>query len=139
MKASSFISSEIPTTIKLAGFFGVVEGLAGLVIAAVLLVRDLMGYESPGAVISGAGTALWFLLIFGAILAAGIALLTAHAWGRGPIVFFQLCLLGVAYYMFTSSRPELGVPTALIALVGLALIFHKNSVNWMMQRYEQRD
>lgn len=127
--------AHIPQPIRLGGYFGLVEGSIGLIVAGVLINRDFMGYESPGAVISGFGTALWFILIFGAIFASGIALLKGKMWGRGPIVIFQLCLLGVAYYMFTSGRPELGLPTVAVALLGLGLMFHRNSVEWVASRY----
>lgn len=128
-------TQTIPNTIRFGGYFGIAEGACGLIVAIVLIARDIMGYESPGAVISGFGTALWFILIFGGIFVGGVALLKGKTWGRGPIVFFQLCLLGVAYYMFTSSRPELGIPTLLIAIVGLALMFHRDSIEWLGARY----
>lgn len=111
------------------------QGVAGLCFAAFLVIREARGFHDPGAVISGYGTALWFLLIFGAVLTAGYFLFSGRKWGRGPVVMLQLCLLGVAYYMFTSGRPELGVPTALMSLAGLALLFNPVAVNWAATRY----
>lgn len=128
----------IPTTIRAAGMFAIAQGVVGLIVAIILVVRDLQGIRTPQAEISGIGTAAWFAIVFGVILAGGIGFLRGKAWGRGPLVFFQLGLLGVAYYMFTSSRPELGVPTALIAVLGLALLFNRTSAEWLAQRYGQR-
>lgn len=128
-------ADPIPHTIRWGGYFGIVQGSLGIIAGIALLLGDLLGHDTPGVVISGYGTALWFFLVFGAILAGGIALLKGKALGRGPIIFFQLALLGVAYYMATSSRWEFALPTVVIALLGLGLMFHPDSVNWMAQRY----
>ncbi|QFQ02937.1 hypothetical protein CUROG_07945 [Corynebacterium urogenitale] len=124
-----------PTPVRWAGVLGMIQGVMGLVFAIVLVVREASGFRDPGAVISGYGTAAWFIFFFGAILIAGFFLLTGRKWGRGPVVMLQLCLLGVAYYMFTSDRPELGAPTALMAIAGLVLLFNPRAVDWAASRY----
>lgn len=129
--------SEPPQVVRLAGILGMVQGALGLAFAAFLVYRELNGFRDPGAVISGYGTALWFLFIFGAVLLAGLFLYQGKKWGRGPVVMLQLCLLGVVYYMFTSGRPELGIPTGIMAVVGLALMFNPVAVHWAATRYNE--
>lgn len=124
-----------PTVVRSAGILGMIQGLAGLVFAAVLIVREARGFHDPAAVISGYGTALWFILIFGAVLLAGFFLYSGRRWGRGPVVMLQLCLLGVAYYMFTSDRLELAIPTAIMAIAGLVLLFNTAAVHWAATGY----
>lgn len=126
-----------PTAVKFAGILGLIQGVTGIAFGIFLIVREANGFHDPGAVISGYGTAAWFLFFFGAITVAGFFLLTGRKWGRGPVVMLQLCLLGVAYYMFTSGRPELGTPTALMAALGLILLFSPQAVNWAATRYAE--
>ncbi|WP_439099010.1 hypothetical protein, partial [Corynebacterium heidelbergense] len=125
-----------PPPVRWAGILGMLEGLAGVLFGIFLVIREAQGFHDPGAKISGYGTALWFFFVCGAVLAAGVFLYRGSFWGRGPIVFFQLCLLGVAYYMFRSGALHLGVPTALFAIVGLGLLFNPRSVDWAATRHK---
>ena len=126
-----------PAVVRYAGVLGMLQGLAGLAFAGLLIFREANGFHDPGAVISGYGTAAWFVVIFGAVLVAGWFLYNGRKWGRGPVVMLQLCLLPVSYYMFTSSRLELALPTALMAALGLFLLFNPAAVHWAATRYEQ--
>ncbi|MBC2682083.1 hypothetical protein [Corynebacterium anserum] len=126
-----------PPAVKLAGILGLIQGGAGIGFGIILIIREANGFHDPGAVISGYGTAAWFLFFFGAVALAGYFLSTGRKWGRGPVVMLQLCLLGVAYYMFTSGRPDLGVPTALMAALGLILLFSPQAVDWAATRYAE--
>ena len=83
-----------PQVVMVGAWIGVAECALGLGYGVFLLIRDLMGYRDEAAVISGWGTALWFLLIFGAVFAGAIMLLRGARWGRGPIIMLNLCLLG---------------------------------------------
>ena len=65
--------------------------------AAVLVVRAIAGADQH--VVNGLGTAVWFVLVGGAVLAAGRALVIGKRWGRGLAVFTQLLLLPVAWYL----------------------------------------
>jgi hypothetical protein len=108
------------------------EGVALIVVAAVLVVRALAGaYERS---ISGYGTAGWFVVMGAALLAAGWALWTGRRWGRGIAVFAQLLLLGIAWYAAVGSqRWGFGVPIALVALATLVLLFSPSAVQWLAQ------
>jgi hypothetical protein len=100
-----------------------------MVMAAVLVVRALGGADQH--VVNGLGTAVWFVLVGGGVLAAGCALVSGKRWGRGLAVFTQLLLLPVAWYLAVGSqRPVFGVPLGIVALTALVLLFSPPSVRW---------
>ncbi|KZS81666.1 hypothetical protein A4G29_19225 [Mycobacterium kansasii] len=119
-----------PTTVRGAGLIVVVQGTAALVTAAVLVVRGLAGADQH--VVNGLGTAVWFVLIGGGVLAGGSALVVGKRWGRGVAVFTQLLLLPVAWYLSVGSRqPAFGIPVAIVALTVLVLLFSPPTLRWM--------
>ncbi|WP_448851408.1 hypothetical protein [Corynebacterium sp. 335C] len=124
-----------PRSVIIGAWIGIVECLVGIGYGILVIVRDLQGFEDPGAVISGWGTGLWFLLIFGAVLAGAIMLLRGRRWGRGPIVMLNLCTLGVAYYMATSHAWVLAVITGGVSLAALVCMFNGRAVNWAANSY----
>jgi hypothetical protein len=100
-----------------------------MVMAAVLVVRAFGGADQH--VVNGLGTAVWFVLVGGGVLAAGCALVSGKRWGRGLAVFTQLLLLPVAWYLAVGSqRPVFGVPLGIVALTALVLLFSPPSVRW---------
>jgi len=119
-----------PTGVRAAGAIVAAQGLTGVVIAAVLLIRAIGGAQQRG--INGFGTAAWFALAGGAVLAAGSALLGGRRWGRGLAVFAELLLLGVAYYLTVGSRRALiGIPLAAVSLTAMALLFSPAALRWV--------
>ncbi|ETW24406.1 membrane protein [Mycobacterium gastri 'Wayne'] len=101
-----------------------------MVIAAVLVVRGFAGADQH--VVNGLGTAVWFVLIGGGVLAAGCALVAGKRWGRGLGVFTQLLLLPVAWYLTGGShQPMFGIPIAIVALTVLALLFSPPTLRWV--------
>jgi hypothetical protein len=113
-----------------AGLIVAVQGAAGLVIAAVLLLRAIGGADQR--VFNGFGTAVWFALAGGAVLAAGLALLAGRRWGRGLAVFAELLLLPVAWYLTVDShRAPIGIPVGALALTGLAFLFSPPALRWV--------
>ncbi|MBV8177317.1 MAG: hypothetical protein JO045_00650 [Mycobacterium sp.] len=124
------MSARPPASVRGAGLIVAVQGAAGLVVAAVLLFRGLGGADQR--VVNGFGTAAWFALVGGAVLAAGCALLIGRRWGRGLAVFAQLLLLPVAWYLAVGSHRMLaGIPLGIIALAVLALLFSPPAVHWV--------
>jgi hypothetical protein len=118
-----------PATVRGAGFVVVVQGAAALVVAAVLVVRAIAGADQRA--VNGLGTAVWFVLVGGVVLAAGRALVLGRRWGRGLGVFTQLLLLPVAWYLAVGShRPAFGVPLGIVALTVLVLLFSPAAVRW---------
>jgi hypothetical protein len=115
--------------VRWAGVVVAVQGAAAVVVAVVLLVRGLSGADQR--VVNGFGTAGWFVVVGGAVLAAGLALYRGRLWGRGIAVFTQLLLLPVAWYLTSGShRPLLGVPAGAVALAVLVLLFSPPAVKW---------
>jgi peptidoglycan/LPS O-acetylase OafA/YrhL len=123
------VNRRVPATVRGAGFVVVVQGVAALVVAAVLVVRATAGADQR--VVNGLGTAVWFVLAGGVVLAAGRALVIGKRWGRGVAVFTQLLLLPVAWYLAVGShRPAFGIPAGAVALAVLILLFSPAAVRW---------
>jgi peptidoglycan/LPS O-acetylase OafA/YrhL len=123
------VSPTLPSTVRAAGLIVAAQGVAGLVVAMVLTVRALAGADQR--VVNGMGTALWFVLVGGGVLAAGWALRRGKRWGRGLAVFTQLLLLPVAYYLTVGShQPAYGIPLGLVSVAALVLLFSPPSVRW---------
>ncbi|MFD7845860.1 hypothetical protein ACFV4K_23320 [Nocardia sp. NPDC059764] len=123
----------VPTTVRVAGALVALEGAAGLVAMVILIIVGLNG-EAQSAKNSYL-TAGYAAILGGAVLAAGLTLMRGKRWGRALATLTQLLLLGVAYYMFTSGRPEFGTPLGLLALGTLGALFAPASVKWMAEGY----
>jgi hypothetical protein len=124
------VPSSVPASVRGAGLIVALQGATGLVVAAVLLFRGLGGADQR--VVNGFGTAVWFVLVGGAVLAAGCALLVGRRWGRGLAVFAELLLLPVAWYLTVGShRPIVGIPVGIAALTALGLLLSPAAVRWV--------
>lgn len=131
------VNPRAPSTVRAAGVIVGVEGVAALLMAAVLVVRGIAGADQR--VVNGLGTAVWFLLVGAVVLAAGRALVLGKRWGRGVGVFTQLLLLPVAWYLAVGShRPAFGVPLGVVALSVLVLLFTPAAVRWAAGRDQGR-
>ena len=127
------MTARPPASVRGAGAIVAVQGATGLVVAAVLLFRGLGGADQR--VVNGFGTAAWFAVAGGAVLAAGCGLLVGRRWGRGLAVFAELLLLPVAWYLAVGShRPLIGIPVGIVALSVLALLFSPPAVRWVSDR-----
>ena len=124
------VTARPPASVRGAGLIVALQGAAGWIMAAVLLVRAVGGADQRVA--NGFGTAVWFTLAGGAVLAAGWALLLGRRWGRGLAVFAELLLLPVAWYLAVGShRMLIGIPVGVVALTGLALLFTPAALRWV--------
>ncbi|MDQ2638006.1 MAG: hypothetical protein M3Y83_14125, partial [Actinomycetota bacterium] len=74
-----------PSTVRQAAVLVGLEGFGGLVAAVVYVVSGVSGTDQPG--MNFFGTAAWFAIIGGGVVAAGWALWTGRRWGRGIAVF----------------------------------------------------
>ena len=126
------MSPAQPAVVRYAGFLVGAQGVAALVMAVVLLVRGLGGADQH--IVSGYGTALWFLLIGAGVVTGGWALVTGRRWGRGIGVPTNLLLLPVAWYVFSSHHEVYGVLVALFALAVLGMLFSPPAVHWYATR-----
>lgn len=122
----------LPPAVRRAGFLVAAEGILGLIGAVVFVVRGLAGADEH--IVSGYGNALWLVLVGGAVLAGGWALITGRRWGRGIAIFANLLLLGVAWFVFRSGQLSYAIPVALVAAVTLGLLFSPSAVQWMSHR-----
>ncbi|WP_204250171.1 hypothetical protein [Mycolicibacterium goodii] len=121
-----------PPGVRYAGLLTAAEGVAALVVAVVLVVRAMAGADQH--IVNGWGTAVWFILIGGGVLAGGWALVTGRRWGRGIAVMANLLLLPVAWYVITSHHVVYGVLLGLLALGTLVLLFTPSTVEWLGHR-----
>lgn len=96
----------------------------------VYVVSGVTGTDQPG--MNFFGTAAWFAIIGGGVVAAGWALWTGRRWGRGIAVFAQLLLLPVAWYMAIGSHQWVyGGAVAIVALATLGLLFSPSTLQWV--------
>jgi hypothetical protein len=112
-----------------AGLIVAVQGVAAVVVAVLLVVRGIAGADQR--VVNGLGTAIWFVVVGGVVLAAGRALMLGKRWGRGLAVVTQLLLLPVAWYLAVGShQPAFGIPVGTVALTVLILLFSPAAIRW---------
>ncbi|GAA2066164.1 hypothetical protein [Williamsia deligens] len=120
-----------PTAVRRAGLVVAAEGVVGVVVAVVLVVRGLSGADDKGF-INDYGTAAWFAILGGGVIAGGLALVRGRRWGRAIAVVAQILLLPVAFALLTDSgQPWYGAPLLVVALVVLVLLFSPTSVRWL--------
>lgn len=130
------MTARAPASLRVAGLIAAVEGAVALVVATLLVVRGVGGADQR--VVNGFGTAILFAVAGSGVLAGGIALAAGKRWGRGLVVFTQLLLLPVAWYLAVGShQPMFGVPVAIVAVSALALLFNPSAVRWAASN--QRD
>ncbi|WP_329412982.1 hypothetical protein OG563_10545 [Nocardia vinacea] len=128
------VSAGVPATVRGAGGLVALEGAVAVVVAIVLIVRGLLGHDQSAA--SGYGTAAWFGILGGAVLAAGIGLFLGHRWGRAIAVIAQVLLLPVTWSLLTDShQPVLGALLGLVVAGALVLLFVPASNRWMAEVY----
>ncbi len=120
-------ASAVPATLRWAGIVIAAEGVIGLIVAASLVIRALGGHHE--SFISGYGTALWFLCIFGGVLAGGIAIYHGRRWGRAIGLITQILLVPVAYSLLTDShQPLVGAPLLAVVVLAGGLLFAPRSM-----------
>lgn len=121
----------IPTPVRVAGWISAAQGLLGVGVAVALAIRAAGGHREETVVISGYGTAVWFLILGGGLLAAGIGLTRGRRWGRGLVVIAELLLLFVAWYVVVGSKQYLaGVVLAVVCVVALGSLFRRDAIEW---------
>ncbi|MEV4235825.1 MULTISPECIES: hypothetical protein [unclassified Nocardia] len=128
------VSAGVPATVRGAGGLVGLEGAVAVVVAIVLIVRGLLGHDQSAA--SGYGTAAWFGILGGAVLAAGVGLFLGHRWGRAIAVIAQVLLLPVTWSLLTDShQPVLGALLGIVVVGALVLLFAPASNRWMAEVY----
>ncbi|MFD1813402.1 hypothetical protein [Rhodococcus gannanensis] len=131
-------SQLTPATVRWAGGLAALEGGVAVVVAVVFVVRGLTGHDQDAA--NPYGNAAWLVILGGAVLAAGVALLCGHRWGRTVSVVANLLLLPVVWSLLTDShQPVLGVIAALVVVPALVLLFSVPTSRWMAQEYGEAE
>ncbi|RNE48736.1 hypothetical protein [Corynebacterium alimapuense] len=131
-----------PTKVRWAGVIAICQSLIGLGYAGILIVREFQGKEDPSLVSEGAniawvgfGTAIFFIIIFGAVLAGAVSMMKGRKWGRGPVAMMEMILLLISYYMFSGGALWAALATAASALAALIFLFSPKSVDWAAENY----
>ncbi len=120
--------SILPPVVRYAGFVAAAEGVVAIIVAVVLVVRGLAGADQH--IVNGFGTAAWFAVMGGGVLAAGWALTTGRRWGRGIAVFANLLLLPVAWYIVAGHQLAYAIAMGGVAIVVLAMLFSPPALRW---------
>ena len=130
-----------PAVVRWAAIIAIIQSAIGLGFAIILIVREAAGQTDPNLVYESAhanrwvgyGTAVFFIIIFGAVAAGAMMMFTAR--GRGPVIMLELFLLVAATYMFNAQQYLLALATAASALLGLGLLFNPRAISWAAQHY----
>ncbi|MCH6196479.1 hypothetical protein MHT86_03075 [Corynebacterium mastitidis] len=133
-----------PAPVRWAALIAAAQSLLGIGYAVLLIARQLMGErdaaivsESPNAAWVGLGTAVFFLIVFGAVLVGAVAVLRARGrLGRGPIIMLNLILLPISFSMMGAGAWLMGLATGASAVAVLALMFSPRAVAWASRVYE---
>lgn len=134
-----------PRPTRQAGLIASAQSAVGIGYALLLIVRELLGKRDGSIVYTtdnantwvGYGTAVFFIIVFGAVLAGVAAMNRGHRLGRGPVLMLEMLLLPISIYMFRSGA-AIGIIAGVITLVsagaGLFLLMTKPSVEWASRR-----
>jgi hypothetical protein len=127
--------TAVPVTAKIAGAIASFQGGLAIVAGILFIVRWFMGVSEGYRGLQPFNT-MWFFIIGGGVLAAGIALLRGKQWGRTIAMMAQLLLLPIAYDLFFVSHQQIfGVLVCLISVAGLIALFHPRTNEWMASSY----
>ncbi|CAB0553289.1 hypothetical protein CIP107546_00587 [Corynebacterium diphtheriae] len=132
-----------PTTIRNAGIIAIVQSAIGLGFAVFLVLRSITGapeesivYETDTAVTSvGVGTAIFFVIVFGTVIAGAIMMMRGKRWGRGPVIMLEILLLPIGFYMMSGHALLLAVVTCASAIATLVYLFSPRSLDWAARNY----
>jgi hypothetical protein len=114
--------------VRIAGVIVGLQGLAGVVVAVLLLVQ-------PGvlSVRDRLGEAGFFALMAAAVIGLGIALVLGKRGARSPAVLVELLLIGIsAYATVPSNQPIYGIPVAVLCVFVLYLLLNPGVREWVM-------
>lgn len=139
-------TAEAPALMKAAAVMAVLEGIVaigyGIYLAYVQITNgadeSLVQSETSAFALVGVGTALFILCTFGPMAYGGINILRGNQWGRSIIVFMNVLLLGIAFYMFMGGATSIGVITLLAAAITLVCALHPVSTQWATAAFDAR-
>jgi peptidoglycan/LPS O-acetylase OafA/YrhL len=124
-------SPAAPRPVRIAGLLVVLQGLAGLAFAGVLLVAALTEPSGPVGPRVRAATVVTLALFGALVMAEGALLARGRRGARTPAIVTQLLLLGVCWYAAVpSSQPAYGLPAAAYCVAVLVLLFCPPALRW---------
>ena len=122
-----------PPSVRRAGTLVGLQGVVAVVAAVVLIVRGFGGADQH--IVNGFGTAAWFALMGGVLLAAAWALWTGGRWartGRSIAIYAQMLLLPVSWYVGVGSHQWFyAIPVAAVSVAILVLLFSRSTIQWL--------
>lgn len=123
----------LPQTVWGSGLIVLLEGLAGVGVGVYFLIDAIGGHDEVG--ISAYGTAAWFIILFGAVLAGGVGLLRGQRWGRGIGIITQVLLAPVMFALFgESDQPLWGMLLLLLIVPAFVMLVMPKTSQWMSQQ-----
>ncbi|BAU95155.1 hypothetical protein N24_0893 [Corynebacterium suranareeae] len=136
-------SPHMPASIRWGGIVALIQSTIGLVYAFFLIYREATGETDPSIVYEadgantwvGYGTAAFFIIVFGTVIAGAINMMRGHRWGRGAVVMLNIILLPAAYYMFIEGRLSWAIITGISAIFVLGALFNKRAVLWANEEF----
>lgn len=139
-------TAEAPALMKVAAVMAVLEGIVAIGYGIYLAVEQvttgadesLVQSDTSAFALVGVGTALFILCTFGPMAYGGINILRGNQWGRSIIVFMNVLLLGIAFYMFSGGATLLGAVTLLAAAITLVCALHPVSTEWATAAFDAR-
>jgi hypothetical protein len=143
LESTPVITPTVPSTVKWGGIIGIVQSCIGIAYACVLIFRELTGQHDPSIVYEtdnantwvGYGTAVFFLIVFGAVITGCITMMRGRKWGRGPVIMLNMILLLITYYIFSAGQVFWAVVVGISALACLGLLFSPRSLHWAASNY----
>jgi peptidoglycan/LPS O-acetylase OafA/YrhL len=126
------MNTAAPRPVRLAGVLVGLQGSAGVVFAAWLLVAAMRATSGPVPV---AATAAWLAGFGILLLIVGVNLVRGRQGARSPAVVAQLLLLGVCWYAAgPSAQLAYGVAAAAFCVGVLVLLFCPPALRWAAGR-----
>ena len=98
-----------------------------------LLVVAILGLINPAHLGIAIGLAVLFVLVALMLGLAGIGLWEQRSWGRAPVVFAQLVMLGVAWDLHSGTLP-ISIAVLLVAAGVLGGVLHPASTRALASR-----
>lgn len=128
------VDTPTPHTVRWAGGLVALEGAVAVAVAVVLIGRGILGHDQ--SISSGYGTAAWFAILGGGVLAAGVGLFFGRRWGRAIAIVAQLLLVPVAWSLLTDShQPYFGALLGVVVVGALGCLFSGPTSRWMAAEY----
>lgn len=130
MNSKELQVGSVPPQVRLAGVLVGLQGLAGIGVAVAILVRALAAGALSGYLLAEIG---FFLVVGGAVVAAGAGLWAGRRWARSPAIVTELLLLPVVYSLLGPSRQVLlGVLAGVWVLTAFLLLISERARLWSM-------